>query len=92
MAFRTPEWHKLSEGEQLTIFRLFSIRFRIWDDELLSAEDREFWETAQTQVPTFALFHRLKLSAEDREARKMAEKETDIWWGSLGPESTDGTR
>lgn len=75
----------LSEDERNTIWRLFSLRFEIWDDQPLTAEDKEFWEAARVQVPTFALFYRLKLSAEDREARKKAEgdveKEFEAFFG-----------
>ncbi len=84
-----PSWAELSDGERDAILRLFGIRFQIWDDEPLSAEDREFWEAARAQVPTFALFHHLKLSAEDREARKNAEEEANNLWDSFGPQLTE---
>jgi hypothetical protein len=64
---------KLSEDERNMVWRLFSLRFKIWDGQSLSNEDGEFWATARAEVPAWALFHRLELSADDREARKKSE-------------------
>jgi hypothetical protein len=76
---------KLSEDERNAIWRLFAIRFKVWDGELLSADDRVFWDTAHAEVPSWALFNRLVLTAEDRDARKKAEgdveKEFEAFFG-----------
>jgi hypothetical protein len=47
---------KLSEDERNTIWRLFAIRFKIWDGEQLSSEDRSSWDTARTPHQTGRYF------------------------------------
>jgi hypothetical protein len=59
---------KFSEDERIIIWQLFGIRFKIWDNEQLAAEDRSFWDAARSEVPDWALFQRLALSADDRKA------------------------
>ncbi|HXB72086.1 MAG TPA: hypothetical protein VNY05_27870 [Candidatus Acidoferrales bacterium] len=76
---------KLSEDERNAMWRLFGIRFKIWDGEVLSTDDQAFWDAARKDVPTWALFHRLALSADDRDACKQAEgdieKEFEAFFG-----------
>lgn len=64
---------QLSESERSTIWRLFALRFRIWDREVLSNEDTLFWESARAEAPTWALFGRLSLSPDDRLERSRTE-------------------
>jgi hypothetical protein len=65
---------ELSEDERNAVWRLFGIRYRIWDDEHLCDEDRTFWDGACADAPDWALFQRLTISAADREAREQAER------------------
>jgi hypothetical protein len=65
---------KLSDDERRVIWRLFGIRFRIWDREVLSTEDQRFWEEALREMPSWAAFRRLSLSAEDQMARENAQQ------------------
>jgi hypothetical protein len=48
---------RLSEIDM--IWRMFCIRFKIWDGEERPAEDAAFWEAARAEVPKWALFARL---------------------------------
>jgi hypothetical protein len=57
---------KLSEEDRNQVFQLFGIRMKIWDRETLKNEEQQFWDTARTQIPNYALSQRLDLSAEDR--------------------------
>jgi len=68
---------KLCEDEQKTIWRIFGIRLKIWDDRLLSVEDQHLWDAAQFEMPNWALFQRLTLCADDRKAREQAEEEVE---------------
>jgi hypothetical protein len=68
---------RFSEEERNIILRLFSIRFKIWDDEPLSTEEVSLWEAARSDLGDWALFHRLVLSADDRDAREQAEREVE---------------
>lgn len=68
---------KLSEHERNTIWRIFAIRFIVWDSEELSADDQAFWDAARADVPTWALFHRLVLTTDDRDARRNAERDIE---------------
>jgi len=73
------ELFRLAESSQLQLFRLFSIRHKVWDGETLSMEDQQFWDAAREQVPSAALFQRITLSTADqrayREARQSCEHE-----------------
>jgi hypothetical protein len=73
------ELFRLAESSQLQIFRLFSIRYKLWDGVTLSTEDKQFWDLAQAQVPGAAIFQRTTLSPADqsahREARQSCEQE-----------------
>jgi hypothetical protein len=64
---------KLSLAERRAIYRLFAIRFKIWDDKTLSPDEQTFWDTARAEAPNWALFHRLALSVEEHHTRKQAE-------------------
>jgi hypothetical protein len=74
---------KLDADEQNAIWRLFGIRFKIWDGERLSADDAEFWEAARSEVSDWALFRRVTLSADDREARAKAESDVEREFAAL---------
>ena len=73
------ELFRLAESSQMQIFRLFSIRYKLWDGETLSMEDQQFWDSARAQVPGAAIFQRTTLSPADqsahREARQSCEQE-----------------
>lgn len=73
------ELARLAEGDRLQIFRLFSIRYRLWDGEALSMEDQQFWDSAHGQVPYTPIFQRITLSPADQsahtEARQSCEQE-----------------
>jgi hypothetical protein len=59
------------------VFGMFGLRIRLWDAEVLPAADRELWETVRAQVPHWALFSRLNLSAEQSLARQQAERQVE---------------
>jgi hypothetical protein len=63
----------LPEDDRNRILLLFSIRFKIWDGKRLSDDEQSSWESARMQVPNWAFFSRLELSADDRRAREEAE-------------------
>jgi hypothetical protein len=73
------ELFRLAETSQLQIFRLFSIRYKLWEGLTLSTEDQQFWDAARAQVPGAAIFQRKTLSPADqsahREARQSCEQE-----------------
>jgi hypothetical protein len=52
---------------------LSGLRFKIWDGTALSPIDQAIWDTARSQIPDWALLHRLELSDEDQRAREEAE-------------------
>jgi hypothetical protein len=65
----------LGEEERSQIYRLFHIRFKIWDDEALSEDEQGFWNGARSQVPPCPIFHRLELSEDDKNAQRQVEEE-----------------
>lgn len=75
-----PDFHTLMEipeKDRLGIYKLFGIRFKIWRGTELEAAEKVFWEEARARIPDYALFHRLKLSDEDRTAQEQVEKEAE---------------
>lgn len=72
-----PEIRELltfSEDDRLQIFRLFAIRYRLWDGECLSEEEEKLWNSARSKAPNAAIFQRLTLSAADRQAHEDARQ------------------
>ena len=80
----------LGREDMLTVFRMFGIRLQLWDNEALSAEDRQLWDAVQCQVPDWALFKRLNLSDEQRAARERAEQQVQQEFESLAADHDEG--
>jgi hypothetical protein len=80
-----PEMRDMLDTQDMrTVLRMFGIRLQLWDNEVLSAEDRELWDAVQRQVPDWALFKRLSLSDEQRASRQQAEQQVQQEFDSLG--------
>ena len=71
---------RFSADELKVIWRIFGIRFKIWDGQQLSTEDQFAWDAARLAAPNWALFQRLALSAEDRAAREEVENGVEKDW------------
>jgi hypothetical protein len=74
-----PDIHylvKIPEDDRKLILRLFSIRVRLWKSRALNDEEKRLWDMTQSQVPSWALFHRQEISAADLKAQETAERET----------------
>jgi hypothetical protein len=65
----------LAEEDRQVIYRLFAIRYRLWDGEELASEDQSLWETARANFPACPIFQRLELSPDDRTAHEHAKVE-----------------
>jgi len=50
------ELFDVSQGEQYEMWRIFAIRLKIWDGEVLSSENQRVWEAARAEVPDWPLF------------------------------------
>jgi hypothetical protein len=66
---------KVPESDRNLIYRLFSIRFKIWGGEVLSNSDRRYWDEARSMVPDYPLFRRLQLSLDDQRAQEEVERD-----------------
>jgi hypothetical protein len=62
------------EPDRNEILRVFAIRLKVWDRQVLSDEDRQFWESMRSAAPNWAIFHRLDLSDTDRKEREEIER------------------
>jgi hypothetical protein len=62
------------EPDRNEILRVFAIRLKVWDRQVLSDEDRQFWESVRSAAPNWAIFRRLDLSGTDRQAREEIER------------------
>ena len=66
----------IPEDDRNQIFRLFSIRVRLWKGEPLPDAESQFWDTTHSQVPSWAFFHRQQISGDDQHAQEDAEQAT----------------
>ena len=62
------------EPDRNEILRVFAIRLRVWDHQVLSDEDRQFWVSVRSAAPNWAIFRRLDLSDADRREREEIER------------------
>lgn len=67
----------------LIINLMFDLRLQLWDGERLSQENQQVWDAVRNQVPHWALFHRLTLNDEQKQARKDAEEQVEKEFDSL---------
>ena len=74
---------KIPEEDRNQMFRLFGIRVKLWKGEALPADDQLFLDTARLQTPSWALFLRQTISADDRHAQDEAERATTKGLGEL---------
>jgi hypothetical protein len=72
-----------NQDDMLIIHAMFGIRMKLWDHELLNAQDQRLWDAVKSQVPRWALFQRLKLDEEQKRARKEAEQQVEREFKSL---------
>lgn len=73
------------QADDLSIIHaMFGMRLRIWDGEVLNAQDRALWDAVKHQVPNWALFRRLTLSDEQRCAREDAEQQVEKEFNTFG--------
>jgi hypothetical protein len=84
-----PSLHDLVDklGDMLIIHAMFGIRLKLWDGEALDAQDQRLWDGVKGQVPNWALFHRLNLNDEQKQARKKAERQVEEEFESLSDDS-----
>jgi hypothetical protein len=69
--------------DMVIIHQMFGMRLKIWDGEALTAQEKELWDAVERQVPNWALFKRLILSAEQKLARQQAERQVEQEFESL---------
>lgn len=62
------------EPDRNEILRVFALRLKFWDRQVLSDEDRQFWESVRSAAPNWAIFRRLELSDTDRLKRDEIER------------------
>ena len=75
------------QHDTLVIFAMFGIRLKVWDREVLNAQDQRLWDAVKSQVPDWALFHRLNLNEEQKQAREEAERQVELEFESLSDDS-----
>lgn len=64
----------IPEDDRNQIFRLFTIRLRLWKGETLPDAEQQFWDTTYSQVPSWAFFRRQQISDDDQHAQEEAER------------------
>jgi hypothetical protein len=81
---------KIPENDREQLLRMFSIRLKLWDDEPLSDDEQQLWDSIRAQLPNWALFQRLKLNLEDMRAREEAERQV-YQEGEASADDPEGT-
>ena len=72
-----PDIHylnKIPESDRNQIFRLFTIRVRLWKRQILSDTEKQLWDETYSEVPQWAFFQRNHISADDQHALEDAEQ------------------
>ena len=72
-----PDIHllnKIPENDRDQIFRLFTIRVRLWNGEVLSDKEQQLWAATYSQAPQWAFFQRKHISVDDQHAQESAER------------------
>jgi hypothetical protein len=64
----------IPEDDRNQILRLFTIRLRLWKGEPLPDAEQQFWDTAYSQVPSWAFFRCQQISDDDQHAQEQAEQ------------------
>ena len=62
------------EPDRNEVLRAFAIRMKLWNQQPLSDDDRELWDSVRSAAPNWAIFRRLDLSDDDRREREGAER------------------
>jgi hypothetical protein len=75
------------QDDMLIIHAMFGIRLKLWDHEVMNVEDQQLWDAVKSQVPRWALFHRLNLNEEQIRARKEAEQQVEREFEGLSDDS-----
>ena len=75
--------------DMLIITTMFGISMKLWDGEALNAQDQRFWDAVKDQVPHWALFRRLNLNDEQKQARREAERQVEEEFESLSDDTDD---
>ncbi len=65
---------EIPEDDRNQIFRLFSIRLRLWKGEALPDVEQQFWDTTYSHVPSWVFFRRQQISEDDQHAQEQAEQ------------------
>jgi hypothetical protein len=68
----------IPKDDRNQIFRLYSIRLRLWKNEPLPDAEQQFWNTTYSQVPSWAFFRRQQISEDEQHAQEQAEQESDF--------------
>jgi hypothetical protein len=67
---------RVPDDERQSIYRLFSIRFRLWAKEVLSSDDDIFWCYCEKMYPECPILRRSTLGPEDQKAQDDCVAET----------------
>jgi hypothetical protein len=75
----------------LVINLMFGLRMKLWDGEVLDAQEQQRWDAVRAQVPNWALFKRLTLSEQQKLARQEAEEQVEQELQSLADDAEPST-
>ena len=63
--------------DMVVINSMCGFRMKLWDGEVLDAQQQQQWDAVRAQVPNWALFKRLTLSEQQKLARQEAEHQVE---------------
>ena len=62
-----------NDNDKFMIHTMFALRLRMWDGQVLNADEQRLWDSVKAQVPDWAFFQRVSLTSEQQQAREQAE-------------------
>jgi hypothetical protein len=82
-----PFFGRLPESSRMEVLRLFAIRYSIWANEPLSAEDQTYWDEARAQSPQYALFQRTKVTSDIVDLQQQIQEQYDAAFTELASQA-----
>ena len=64
------------EADRIQVLRMFGMRAHLWKGRPLSDEDQQLWDSTRAQVPDWAFFRHLEVSADDQSAQEQAHQDS----------------
>ena len=80
---------RLPESSRTEILRLFAIRYAMWTNGSLSAEDQAYWDEARALAPNYALFQRTNVTSDIIDLQQQIQEQYDAAFAELASQAKE---